>query len=693
MTMEEKSKTEKDVASIDFKRSDCIGAYLITVCIGFVVMLVSNSVFLNKYPETIIIGLSGLLVLFIMSLTVWLLKKEEWFILIFFVITAVLTAAGLTILKSHFTAYYIIYPFTMFFFSFSYLRKKKKKKWITTSCIFEHIILVALPEFVLNLVYVSLLRKYQLSLDTLLLVPLLIIAVPLINSINILRLKQTDYSIKSCLKELWSGVIYQAVIIIAILAVNGFFELFDLSKSDFFDSGLILLLLLTTMRDSIISFDALIDAEDIVAESRSVNAESNNEYGNLKKDLEYKRRYIYSKIIMLCCGTALFLLFAPAGFFEIKSFALRVIIEPLNIKRIETAFLLIGLLLIILFVGCHINSIINKKKNKHYWVTSAIVGCIYLLTDGIMFFLNFPYRITLNPIRICALFQIIGSAALVAESFYSNIYRIRNTDFRWEYMIDSFMIFILSSITLFFTIMPTEGATFGITKGTLSVSFIIISIVGNIWVLVVLPVILFLILRPEYQYKDKNELETIPGEIAKNGFLAVLIAFVAGAMPIMIYSVNDNLAKTVLGIMTSVLPIYLAVKFCTKNNIRHLLKREEELWNDLHSMDRSEWEVLGNSLTGLERHLRCQNFCALFSLLLYCIFPMMNPYSNLDNQSKGDLEKQSISHLKNYKKDFKDTYYPTLQHNWEILQPKHVYDPSKQTFYNKLRERIYNTLR
>ena len=161
---------------------------------------------------------------------------------------------------------------------------------------------------------------------------------------------------------------------------------------------------------------------------------------------------------------------------------------------------------------------------------------------------------------------------------------------------------------MFFTIIPTEGTTFGISKGTLSISSIITSIIGNILVLVVLPCLFYSAIKPEYKHEEKSVLERITGEIAKNGFLAELIAFVAGAIPVMISSVNSNYERAVVGILLSIIPVYQAVDFCTKNNVHHLTERECEVLEVSQPMTKKESVFQAKRLIGLEEHLRWQNY-------------------------------------------------------------------------------------
>jgi len=134
-------------------------------------------------------------------------------------------------------------------------------------------------------------------------------------------------------------------------------------------------------------------------------------------------------------------------------------------------------------------------------------------------------------------------------------------------------------------------------------------------VLVGLPCLCFILTKPNYQEQEVAP-EGVLGEIAKNGFLGVLIAVLAGAAPIYIYIVNSSWIKIALAIITLIGGVYWAVTYCLENNVRHLAKRELEVKSQ---------ETNANvelQLVGLEKHLQYQNVCALIALLLYCMIPL-----------------------------------------------------------------------
>lgn len=643
-------------SNFDKKGIDHILVFLATFCVAFYLMLYSHALFYDIYPEIMIIGCSGLFTIIMMSIAILASKKDGWQLLVLFILTATITAFGMTYFVLYRTDEYAIYPIIMFYLSFSYYKNDGTKNWITLGGFLEQLILISIPTLIFNFSFLSLLRSYLLSQRIVIIVALLIICAELINGICIFKIRR-NRSLRTCFSAFKNSVMFQSVIIIAILTIRNFL---DKSEVDIiFDCVLSVYIIRGIFGDIYSAFNDFMKAEDEVESVKNDKTIPESEKDKLEKTLKYKRLFTYTKIILLCCGTALFLLFAPAGFIEVQNVIFRVLIEQGRLKSITLSALLIVLVGILLIIGFFINSKVIKKKNRNHWVISLIIACLYLFTGYLLFQLNYPYKIQLNPIRICAVFQIIGCAALVGESFYSNIYRIRITENRREYIVDSFIIFFGSIITLIFTIMPTDGVTFGIAKGTLNISYFIISVVCNTWALALLPTILFTIIKPRYHFENDKAIGRIPGEIAKNGFLAVVIAFVAGSMPIMIYFVNENFYKTIVGIGISVLPIYEGVKYCTSNNVIHLLKRENDYWENKKELNPKELGYAGRRITGMEEHLRCQNLCALFSLLLYCLIPIFNPFKSSD---------------KSFIEEFKETYYPTLKNDWGTKRNKNFFD-------------------
>lgn len=659
MTMEEKKAARTPKTEIT--GNDHIVFFLITVCVDLGAMLfLSTAAIISKYSEvqkeSIIICFSGVFTIaFVLFVLRWL-RKETWQYIVPFVITAVLTATGAWCFILHLNAVNVVYPIIMFFFSFAFLRHDGSEQWISVNSLLEHLVLVAAPLVILNLAYLSLLEYKEPHLIIMLFTAIIIIVVALVNSAAVYGIRHEAKEAYNCFVEFIRGIMLQILITIALLAVNNYF---NITEVDFLISDAISIpILLIVIGEIKSTFNALIEAENKVSKSKYT---INNDIKQLDTNLEYKRQYTYFKIIMLCCGVALLLLFAPAGFVEIQRTVFYVNIKPSYLIPIFVLSSISIVLLAIVFVKFVIKGEDIRKQNKERWGLSIVFALVYLFISYVMVLLNQPYVINLNPIHFCTVFQIVGCATFVGESFYSNIYRIRSTKHRKDYSVDSYIIIIGSILTMFFTIIPTEGTTFGISKGTLSISSIITSIIGNILVLVVLPCLFYSAIKPEYKHEEKSVLEGITGEIAKNGFLAVLIAFVAGAIPVMISSVNSNYERAVVGILLSIIPVYQAVDFCTKNNVHHLTERECEVLEVSQSMTKKESVFQAKRLIGLEEHLRWQNYLALFSLLLYCLLPMLMMLCLNTN---------------NFTEVFKMTYYPTLKKDWRKYLTK---EASKRT--------------
>lgn len=673
MTTGQKIKTTKTTKT-GITGNEHIVFFLITVFADLIVMqLLSNSEIISKYSEvqkeTIIMCSTGALIIALMLFILWWLRKETWQYLVPFVITAVLTAVGARYFILHLNSKNVVYPIIMFFFSFAYLRHDGSGRWISVNSILEHLLLVAVPLVVLNLAYLSLLEYKEPHLIFMLSAAIIIIVVALANSAAVYGIRHEAKQIFDYFVEFIRGIMLQVLITIAILAV---YDYFNITKVDYFISNAISVpIMLITIGEIKSAFNALIKAENIVSKSKYTN-KNEKKQKQLNNNLEYKRQYTYIKIILLCCGIALLLLFAPAVFVEIQRSVFYVSIKPSYIIPILVLSSISIVFLLIVVVEYIIKGEDIRKQKKERWGLSIVFALVYLFTGYIMVLLNQPYVINLNPIHFCTVFQIIGCATFVGESFYSNIYRIRSTKHRKDYSVDSYIIIIGSILTMFFTVIPTEGTTFGISKGTLSISSIIISIIGNIFVLVLLPCLFYSAIKPEYKYEEKTVLEGITGEIAKNGFLAVLIAFVAGTIPVMISTVDNGYQNAIIGVLLCIITVYAAVDFCTKNNVQHLSEREREVLEYGQPLTKKESVFHAKRLIGLEEHLRWQNYLALFSLLLYCLFPILMMLCKNTN---------------NFSKVFRKNYYPTLKQDWRkhLIKEDSNRIPQKEMNHNNNR--------
>lgn len=519
--------------------------------------------------------------------------------------------AALTIAQPNYK--FEIYAVIMLLLSFSYIFQLNAdfKRYISS------IVLIAVPILFMNMAILS--TSFCIGLSLLI---ILLFTVPIANV----------YIRKICNKDTndWNkvfvhckyGILYQLVIFASAILLNYNVEIDDkISVIDFLFNTLLIALVHYNIVDI---FCELTEAED----SRY---DTENGFEKMSKT----RTLVYFQVAMICGGAAIYLFLTLIRFVEFQSIEIFFSLEDKNILLISVCTI------IAILCTCLVGSFF-KNKNINNLVISIFFAMVYLSIDIAMFFIKVPFSANVSVIHLCVLFQAIGVSLLVAESFFSNIYRIRGVNYRISYLINSIIIFVGSSVMLLFTVFPAMGDTMEASK---ALTYVFIGIVGDIFVLIILPCVIFSVTKPDY-----HTIQVAPekglGEIAKNGFLGVMITVLAGAVPIYIYTINTSWIKIILAIVTLIGTIYWAVSFCLVNNVTHLTKREEEIIKK--EMNENEKDYLARKqLLELEKHLKAQNICALIALLLYCLLPLaIEEFENVGKKTKKSIKDKYIPKLK-----------------------------------------------
>ena len=98
-------------------------------------------------------------------------------------------------------------------------------------------------------------------------------------------------------------------------------------------------------------------------------------------------------------------------------------------------------------------------------------GELFILLKGI----RKPLVIEFNIVDLCALILILGSSTLVAESFYSNLYRIRGIcKYRNSVTLGSLVVFIGCILNVSVCIFPVRN----VMASEYNLIYILIGIVG-----------------------------------------------------------------------------------------------------------------------------------------------------------------------------------------------------------------------
>ncbi len=561
--------------------SETIQTFLLAFGGSFYLMLQRLDDYGNQYSYDFIFTSVAILLIIILFVYYRCSSKKTYLKDIVVSLSGIACAYGIAVIVTNFNANYLVYAIIMFLMSFSYIFEvlNDPKRY------YMGILLISMPILLMNIAIFT----ETLSLDSLFLVIMLFV-IPIGNVYIQITSDERPDDWNKVFLHCKFGVVYQLVMIASVILINIIPTVDD--KSAIIDF-LFNTLLITLVHYNIVAiFDELIVIED----------------NRLKTDDGYRkmtktRSLSYLQITTIVAGAAIYLFLTYIGFIEFQAMEMGI---DLSIRNLTLIIICILLFMIMLFI-----MIVFKKSEKKILMSLFLLAS-YVFIDLGMYFLKTPILISLNPLYCCAIFQAIGSSLLVAESFYSNIYRIRGIPKKTEYFVNSFVVFIGSFVMLIFTLLPAMGEEAQPSKSLL---YILFGILGDVIVLVGLPCLCFILTKPNY-YEQEVAPEGVLGEIAKNGFLGVLIAVLAGAVPIYIYIVNSSWIKIVLAIITLIGGVYWAVTYCLENNVRHLAKRELEVKSQGTNAN-AELQ-----LAGLEKHLQSQNVCALISLLLYCMIPL-----------------------------------------------------------------------
>ena len=575
-----------------------------------------------QYPSALIIIGSGIVVFMAIALLIFLSDRNNGLLMIGFCFSSIVLAAGLAFLSKNHNLENIVYPVCIFFLSFSFLEPENKAHWVSIKGFFEQFFFISFPVFIFNCVYLSDNNDNRFNIISI----LCIFLIPLNNYILLTKKNNRQsmpiFGVFSQHRKVFS---FQVIILVAIGIVSGYLPLTD-DPGPIFDIALSAAFFFIGRRCILQIFDGLIKEEKKVLRGKKK-----------QEALLDIRLFTYGKIIMIVVGMLIFLVCAPSGIIQVTSIECIINIHSDIRRRIAVCLFLIAILFSMLFIDIELGSGIfhRSKKNsqKDCWGSSILFGIVYLISIYCIYLVNKPYSLKLNIVYLCSVFQIIGCSALVAESFYSNIYGIRDVDKKKDFSLNSIIVFLGSMIFLVFTIMPSNGPVFCLEKGVLNVGVIIIGIVGNILVLVVYPCLLFFATYPIEVVKSDNSLEGPEGEVAKNGFLALMIAFLAGEMPVYISLVNKKLIFTLLAVVALVFSLYEFVTYCIEKNVEHLEEQEKKAKNNIEN-GKYTYDSEKKRITDLKNHLKRQNAISLFSLLLYCIIPSISVY--LGSEKKED---------------------------------------------------------
>ena len=582
--------------------SDILNLYLFSFSGAFYLMLQRTDDLKDRYSYYLILSVISILLFLFLSIYLFSSNKEKVKYELVVCLSGISTAYGLTLVVFNLEKYYFIYALIMFLMSFSFIFEVENR--------FENyilkILLISIPVFLLNVALFSM----PFAKGSIILLILLLI-VPILNVYFSATTNKLYDNKNKFLMFCKYGIAYQLLILVSVYVPKMLDEKNEIRTllGVVFEFGIIYLL-----------------NENIKDIFKQVISAENNREADGNEPMSRIRNLAYFQIVAIVAGATIYLLLTYTGFIEIQSIETWLELNNINFYGIIIALLLFCFSILMMYI-------VSKKNKK---LVSIFLVFAYFFVDISIYLLKTPFSLDIKPIYFCVFFQVVGCSMLVAESFYSNIYRIRAIPFRPDFIINSIIILIGSCIMLLFTLLPSVDISGFPSR---SLAYIFIGLIGNIIVLILLPCFCFAFTKPNYNSQELAPEDAL-GEIAKNGFLGVMIVVLAGAVPIYICLINSSKIETFSAIGSLLVGVYWAITYCLENNVKHLATREEEYEKQTNN------SYLKIQLIGLEKHLRAQNICALIALLLYCLLPLFGEIILNIGKPHKSIRKKYIPKLK-----------------------------------------------
>lgn len=326
-------------------------------------------------------------------------------------------------------------------------------------------------------------------------------------------------------------------------------------------------------------------------------------------ELVSSKKSTYFLIVVSAIGALIYLVLLMQNYVQLNELYIGI-----NINKIDNHAIMCGIFfLVLLFIMVFIKNI--HIVNRKIYTLMVYIGTILMYSELFILLkeIRKPLVIEFNIVDLCVLILIFGSSTLVAESFYSNLYRIRGiSKYRNSVKLGSLVVFTGCIFNVSVCIFPVRN----VMASEYNLIYILIGIVGLLGAVILIPWLFSKAICPPM---PKTQIATTkPSEgVLQNGFLAMLIIIIIGQLPVYFMVINTDLWNTLLGLGLLVMNIYWVLEYCLTNNVEALKKRKME------ARKNKENEVINMELKGLEKHLQFQNICAFSALLLYSLIPLL----------------------------------------------------------------------
>lgn len=571
---------------------DKINCFLIWFSGSFFLLLHIYDDYKEKFNVIILLQLSALVififVIILNGITIKKLIKEE----ILSILSAILSALGLSLAISGSIGTLSILAITGFFLSFAYVSQDGNN----LLTIIVNTIYISFPAFSLYLALSSV--KMQIAMA-----PVFVLAI--IAPYIIAQMQKKNISEERCRevnKYIFDGIILGLVVTTTIILFEIYID--NLKVATGFISLIVELVTATYAKSSVEkNFEFLKNIED-----KRRDLKGSSEY--FKKLITHKI-ISYLLIVMVGVGAILYLMLMLSSYVELESFW-DIDGFVLQCEEIFILFAFLMVLLILLFA----KNISNKGVKRRYIILNFFLFSIgYILLAAVLFFFRQPFVFDGNITIYFSAFMILGSSFMVTESFYSNLVGIRGIQKNNFIIIASVIIYIGNVLTISIALLPVADL-----QGNRSseLIYILVSIIGCLISILIMPILIGKSVRceiPDVQIATTSVL----GGIAQNGFLIWILVLLGGVVPVYFSSISKDTIYLFCGVISIIYSIYWPFSYCIRNNVEHLQKRIEEYSN---YGEQANKDMVYFQLKKLAKHLKRQNIATFIALLCYSLVPL-----------------------------------------------------------------------
>lgn len=574
--------------------SEKLAIFLIWFSGSFFLLLHILDDYKDKFNLFPLLLLSSLVILVFAIIIFWITKLKFIFEEILCIISGISTAFGFALTINFSKTKLELFALIGFFLAFAYIPHISDSFTVILieSC------LITLPILSLNLALASM--RYCSYM-----IPFLffLIIIPFIIAQSQKRFQHNDTNSNEINKHILEGLLLEILTSVTIILLK-----IDISNYSSIINFILGLAEATIVKSSIEkNFELVKKTEN----SRKIITKESFEF--IETKLKTIKTTSYFLIIMVGFGALLYLILTLSSYIKLKEF---IFAKDFTIQNKYSVLFFISLTtsLILLYI------IKNKsiEQNSIFLYKFAIIFLFtiaYIMLGINIYFLRSPYIIEIDFTNICMIFMVFGSSYMIAENFYSNLIGIRGIKSNIYIKICTGIIFSGNLFVITLSLLAPMNSQ---NCRSSELVYVLISTIGCLISTLLLPVLIGTIIRckiPEVQIATTTPI----GGIIQNGFLAFILIFLGGEIPIYFISICKKTSDMSQGIILLIHNIYWPLTYCMHNNVEHLSKRTEEFFSSINTLNRDDKKIISMQYNGLINHLRRQNIATFVALLFYSV--------------------------------------------------------------------------